>query len=89
MGKGKNKKRENRKDPIFVECPHCGGGVLVLAIKCGIFRHGTYKDSGKQINPHTTKERCDELVLSLIHISEPTRRTPISYAVFCLKKLFF
>ena len=27
-----------------------------------------------------------EYVLSLIHISEPTRRTPISYAVFCLKK---
>ena len=27
--------------------------------------------------------------LSLIHISEPTRRTPISYAVFCLKKFFF
>src|SRR5665647_3820688 len=26
------------------------------------------------------------LDLSLIHISEPTRRTPISYAVFCLKK---
>src|SRR5665647_3662242 len=26
------------------------------------------------------------LCLSLIHISEPTRRTPISYAVFCLKK---
>src|SRR5664279_3866624 len=23
--------------------------------------------------------------LALIHISEPTRRTPISYAVFCLK----
>src|SRR5680860_1818585 len=27
-----------------------------------------------------------EIPLSLIHISEPTRRTPISYAVFCLKK---
>src|SRR5665647_3890912 len=27
-----------------------------------------------------------ESTLSLIHISEPTRRTPISYAVFCLKK---
>ena len=26
-----------------------------------------------------------EYMLSLIHISEPTRRTPISYAVFCLK----
>ena len=36
-------------------------------------------------------ERLSELnallnILSLIHISEPTRRTPISYAVFCLKK---
>src|SRR5664279_2255046 len=32
---------------------------------------------------------CDDpdvVYLSLIHISEPTRRTPISYAVFCLKK---
>src|SRR5665647_1496017 len=27
----------------------------------------------------------DTSALSLIHISEPTRRTPISYAVFCLK----
>ena len=27
--------------------------------------------------------------LSLIHISEPTRQKPISYAVFCLKKKFF
>ena len=25
-------------------------------------------------------------VLSLIHISEPTRQAEISYAVFCLKK---
>ena len=29
------------------------------------------------------------LDLSLIHISEPTRRTPISFAVLCLKKFFF
>src|SRR5674476_187073 len=27
-----------------------------------------------------------EYVLSLIHISEPTRQAEISYAVFCLKK---
>src|SRR5665647_2660448 len=37
------------------------------------------------------RKKYDELganwrQLSLIHISEPTRRTPISYAVFCLKK---
>ena len=28
-------------------------------------------------------------ILSLIHISEPTRLDVISYAVFCLKKIFF
>src|SRR5678815_811737 len=28
---------------------------------------------------------CPEQVLSLIHISEPTRLLSISYAVFCLK----
>src|SRR5664279_5970606 len=33
-----------------------------------------------------TKDRKAGQYLSLIHISEPTRRTPISYAVFCLKK---
>src|SRR5680860_1771911 len=31
-------------------------------------------------------KRQSVYLLSLIHISEPTRRTPISYAVFCLKK---
>ena len=29
-----------------------------------------------------------ENILSLIHISEPTRPSEISYAVFCLKKIF-
>src|SRR5680860_1644138 len=39
--------------------------------------------------PHALKmaeSAVEDLDLSLIHISEPTRRTPISYAVFCLKK---
>ena len=40
-------------------------------------------DSGEVISK---REYQNELFLSLIHISEPTRRTPISYAVFCLKK---
>ena len=31
-------------------------------------------------------EKKKGMYLSLIHISEPTRRTPISYAVFCLTK---
>ena len=33
--------------------------------------------------------QCNVIDLSLIHISEPTRLRNISYAVFCLKKIFF
>src|SRR5664279_5581122 len=33
--------------------------------------------------PLRERLRRDGYPLSLIHISEPTRRTPISYAVFC------
>src|SRR5665647_156060 len=40
-----------------------------------------------EISSSTYVLHSAELIyLSLIHISEPTRRTPISYAVFCLKK---
>src|SRR5665647_2062676 len=41
-------------------------------------RHGGCDDQFASRNP-------PDGILSLIHISEPTRRTPISYAVFCLK----
>ena len=30
-------------------------------------------------------QECEQ-ALSLLHIPEPTRRTPIPYAAFCLKK---
>ena len=43
-------------------------------------------DSTRKARFSTYASRCIENALSLIHISEPTRRTPISYAVFCLKK---
>src|SRR5680860_1646002 len=59
-------------------------GVLVLGInratKLLTFLVGTDKT-------YTATIRLGQsTILSLIHISEPTRRTPISYAVFCLKK---
>src|SRR5680860_1297713 len=40
----------------------------------------------ERLIPEDEMIRTTGLDLSLIHISEPTRRTPISYAVFCLKK---
>src|SRR5664279_1135712 len=38
------------------------------------------------MSPVLTRDAAQVLGLSLIHISEPTRRTPRSYAVLCLKK---
>ena len=48
----------------------------------------TVKISSKEIMEKYDLTR-NQLDLSLIHISEPTRRVVISYAVFCLKKIFF
>lgn len=50
--------------PIFVTCPHCNAMIEVLQINCGIFRHGVYKSSNRQINPHETKEVCDKLFVN-------------------------
>ena len=44
------------------------------------------KDWGHEEGDFALQVFSSALKLSLIHISEPTRRTPISYAVFCLKK---
>lgn len=47
----------------FIHCPHCGGGVIVKPedINCTIFRHGVMKSDLSGINPHETRERCQEL----------------------------
>ena len=48
---------------FIVECPHCKEAIEVIEIACGIFRHGAYKETGEQIDPHMSKEGCDRLVL--------------------------
>src|SRR5680860_344100 len=51
-------------------------------------RKGRGKEAKLAYAGHIVVENRNGLIvdLSLIHISEPTRRTPISYAVFCLTK---
>ena len=47
---------------ITINCPHCQLPILIHSneINCAIFRHGTFKNTGKQIDPHTPKLKCDE-----------------------------
>lgn len=47
---------------LFVTCPHCQCEVEILALNCRIFRHGVFKASGAQVNPHAPKIECDSLV---------------------------
>lgn len=46
----------------LVECPHCGCFIQIREINCAIFRHGVYKQTGQQIDPHLPKADCDRLV---------------------------
>jgi hypothetical protein len=51
-------------DSITINCPHCDLQILINKneINCKIFRHGIYKDSYIQIDPHMNKEKCNELI---------------------------
>jgi hypothetical protein len=49
---------------IVVECPHCNAPVLVEKLNCRIFRHGTLKTNNQQINPHASKDECDNLLIN-------------------------
>lgn len=46
---------------VNIECPHCGQYIIVQKneINCKIFRCGIFKQTGQQINPHETKDKCD------------------------------
>lgn len=50
-------------DYICEQCPHCQQYVIVAIseINCGIFRHGVERTSFQQMNPHETKEQCDNM----------------------------
>lgn len=50
------------KKEFIVICPHCNDPVLISKIRCGVFRHGSYKNTNKPINAHTNKQKCDELI---------------------------
>src|SRR5680860_1647423 len=62
-----------------------GGGSIGWIDEVGLLRMGP-QSAGADPGPACYGKGGTEPTLSLIHISEPTRRTPISYAVFCLKK---
>jgi nitrite reductase/ring-hydroxylating ferredoxin subunit len=54
----------NDLESYQVLCPHCYGCILIHKddINCKIFRHAIDIESGNPIDPHTSKEICDDLL---------------------------
>jgi hypothetical protein len=44
---------------IIVTCPTCNEYIVIEKLNCCIFRHGIFKDTNKQIDPHSPKNICD------------------------------
>lgn len=48
---------------VLVDCPHCQLPIFVYRkdFNCCIFRHGVFKSTLQQIDPHLPKPHCDYL----------------------------
>ena len=51
-----------KKKEFEVKCPNCDEYIIIEQINCAIFRHGVLKNNLVQINPHLSKNECEELV---------------------------
>lgn len=47
---------------MIVICPNCDNYIEILELNCCIFRHGVYKVSKQQINPHSPKDVIEQLI---------------------------
>ena len=46
--------------PNFViTCPHCSEPIIIEELNCCIFRHGIFKETLVQIDPHSSEELCN------------------------------
>lgn len=55
----------NDQDKCYIfECPACQCLIQVEKdqVNCQIFRHGVYKQSFQQINPHEEKDPSNEII---------------------------
>jgi hypothetical protein len=51
-----------KSNNIIVQCPHCQEFIEILEINCAIFRHAIFKLSGQQIDPHSSKDVCEQYI---------------------------
>jgi hypothetical protein len=47
---------------MTVNCPKCDGTVVITRMNCKIFRHAIYKNTGKQVGPHSKNKYIQKLI---------------------------
>lgn len=52
----------NNTLPFIINCPHCNEPIYITELNCRIFRHGAFKKTYDQINPHATKDECETYI---------------------------
>ena len=52
----------SNKINLIITCPHCNDLILIDQLNCKIFRHGIFKNTNQQINPHSSKSECDHYI---------------------------
>jgi hypothetical protein len=60
------KYNKEKKNTTFImisvlPCPHCQGGIEVIALNCGIFIHARRKDT-TEVDPHASRQECEQLL---------------------------
>jgi hypothetical protein len=73
---------------IVVQCPHCSDFIFIDQLNCQIFRHAVLISTGQQINPHSSKQDCDNLVKQqLIYgCSKPFKLVKTNDGIFLAEK---
>jgi hypothetical protein len=49
-------------ETIIVMCPNCNEFIIIEKLNCCIFRHAVCKETGIQIDPHSSKDVCEQLL---------------------------
>ena len=78
------------EDYVVKKCPHCNMLVILpkMHFNCMIYRHGVYKDTLEQMDPHLKKPICDKLARDgLIYgCGKPFKITQIAYNNYVISK---
>jgi len=48
----------------IITCPNCDDILIISELNCCIFRHGIFKSTNQQIDPHLSEENCKKLIES-------------------------